>query len=231
MSSLLGFIYSLPRYNCPTTVAGIYLDQTDTFKFAIQTREILAILNPGKYVWGEMNVHLTAVTDNNYEEVSVVTLKSRTMLLSNPHRRKREVSIFGDSLESAIRQIRAKHIGRPRTILYEPLVREANRLARSKAERKFLIVESDLAEHSPLFSVYSPQDSLLLQNNMDSASRKLRNQWPLEDLTGLQVFLVYQPKGYSDNERFVLMSKLFKMTLERAGAKVSIGANLVPQNL
>lgn len=228
IGSLMGFVYTFQRNNNLVTVVGIYIDQTDSFNRAVTARDILAILNPNKYLWGEINVHLTTVTDNNYEEVSVVTLQSKNMLFSNPYSRKEEITVFGDSLTNALFQIRAKPIGRPNTILYEPIVREANRLARTKAERKYLIVESDLSEHSPLFSVYSPKDSLLLETNMDSVSRRLQNEWGLSDLSGLQVFLVYQPKGRLDNERFFLMSALLKKIFEQAGATVTIGANLIP---
>ncbi len=64
----------------------------------------------------------------------------------------------------------------------------------------------------------------------EKVEKKLLNILKPVDLHSVTVYLIFKAGNDIQNDNYNLMSKLFKKILEDAGAKVKIGANLIPDN-
>ena len=122
--------------------------------------------------------------------------------------------------------IYAQKNGYPRSSIYAPLVVEANRIARTKADLKAVIAYTDACENTSVFSIYDPIDRNLLMHHPEKVQELLAQYGKVDDLHGVTIYIIHSPLNDMDNENFSIMSRFYKSLFEDAGAKVCIGANV-----
>jgi hypothetical protein len=103
---------------------------------------------------------------------------------------------------------------------------ELNRLAHSVANRKVLIIWSDLMENSATISYYHQKDLTRLIKDPESLTEQLEKIQALDDLNGIEVYFICQPQDAKSDAVFGLVSNFYKNLLESKNAKVTITANL-----
>lgn len=115
-------------------------------------------------------------------------------------------------------------------LIYPSLVYELNRLARaSLATNKIIILSSNLFEDNEFFSVFREKDKSLLLEHPGDVLKYFDNQFPLEDLRGIRVYIFYQADEYS-SRLFYEMSRLYTYLLSAHGAEVLISTQFVEPN-
>src|SRR5690606_30999643 len=92
-------------------------------------------------------------------------------------------------------------------------------------EHKWVICFSDLLENSTV-NFYDKHHLALLKSNPDSVEHRLMSSIQKEDISGVSILMVYKPKDYADNMRFVVISDFYKKVFEKYGADVQIQATL-----
>lgn len=172
----------------------------------------------------------------DYSDVSDVSLNRRitfslaqggNSITTNQFDRKREVQKFKKSLTDFLDSLAVDTVGRDHSSVYLAIAQELNRLARDKtADRKLLLVYSDLMENTQAISFYSKKTISLLHSSPEKISDLLLAQMPLGDLSGTEVHFVFQPGNIQDDAAFRLVSGFYKKLLEGKGATVFISANL-----
>lgn len=170
------------------------------------------------------------IADVNYSTVQKVSLRPvASMIEYNEFEREAEVVSFKEKITSMIGNVNGTPRGKPNSAVYIPIAREINRIARTHADRKVVIIYSDLFENSTFFRFYEPKSLQLLLEKPEEVQRLLEKQQPLaEDLTGVHVYIVYQAPNQEASQAFQLFSnRVYKPMLEERGAEVIIGANLV----
>lgn len=205
----------------------LFIDKTDVQKEQLKVDDIFSLLDIDKHIWQRNKVALQTLSNFEYNNVQEKELPFAFFLLSNPKKRKKEIVQFKTELDTALQSIYAIDSGRTRSSIYEPVVRTLNELSKSKAHSKILIVQSDLQENTQVFSIYRESDYVVLQKHREQIIGRFTKILPLQDIHGIEVYLIYQPKSDADNDRFILMANLFKEILEQKGAIVHIGSNIV----
>ncbi|MDB5227420.1 MAG: hypothetical protein JWN78_1613 [Bacteroidota bacterium] len=207
----------------------VFVDLTDKQLNEIRGRDLFDYSLVENHIWSRHTVYFESLTNFNYSSIQKVQLDKKFMFLSNPNKRKREIMAFGNKLDSALQSLYTIDTGFDNSCVYEPIVRENNRLSKVKATSRTIIICSDLQENSDLFSVYNRKDIEEIQNNPDKIIARFENKLKPENLTGIHIYINYLPRDYFDNERFIEMSGIIKKIFESHGATVKIGPTLVYQ--
>lgn len=214
----------------PTTEYAVLIDQTDSTFTVPDTADVYSHLGLDTNIWAGVNFTLARIKDVSYvPHASIVLAKGGNRLSSNQYARKRQAAAFKAKLADLFDSVRREAPGKPNSSIYLPVVHELTRLANSNAERKVLVVYSDLLENTPSVSFYDAQTFALLQSDPGKVQERLFAHAQLPDLTGIHVHLIYEPKDAGDDAVFQVVSGFYKKLLEEKGAIVSISANLTNQ--
>lgn len=205
----------------------LFIDKTDIQKEQIKVEDITPILELDNHIWKHNKVWFQTLSNYEYNNVKSVELPCTFFLFSSPKKRKKMINVFTTNIDSTLKEIYRADTGKARSSIYEPLVREVNKLVQTKASKKIMIVESDLQENTTFFSIYRESDYTQLQTHSEQVITRLEKLLPLKNIQGIDIYLIYQPKSDTDNERFILMANLFKDIFEKKGAHVHIGSNIV----
>lgn len=171
--------------------------------------------------------YISDVNYSNVQQASVPPINS--MIEYNEFEREGKLMHFKKQVTSMIEKTNTTKRGKPSSAVYIPIAREINRIARTNANRKVVVIYSDLFENSPFFRFFENQNLKLLLNNPVQVQQLFQKQQPLnEDLTGVHIYIVYQAPNQETSQIFQLFSnRVYKPMLEDRGAEVTIGANLI----
>lgn len=209
------------------TEYSILIDETDS-TFAIPTAdELYSDLGLDTNIWNGVNFTLARIEDVSYTPRSSFSLsKGGSRLASNEYVRKGEVDGFRTRITELLDSVRKDTSGRPNSSIGFQLANELTRLANNAADRKVLVVYSDLMEHRTGLSFYDKQTFALLRSDPEKVEEQLFAGAKLPNLNGIEVRLIYEPKNTHDDAVFHVVSEFYKALLESKGATVVISANL-----
>lgn len=223
---VLGAVVTTTVLACrETTCISVLLDVTDKAS-PIAGDNLMELAHLKDHPWSSCTVRITTLSNYDYNHTQQLLLDKKYIVFGNPQKRYKEMDRYRDSIETLIQRYTSNNSPRDQSVLCEPIVREANRLAASFGKNKYLIIQSDLAENSNIFSVYTKHDLRLAEVEPKTVEVLLLNNLHLQSLAGIQVYLVHQPISESDNKRFTTMAKWYQRLFERAGATVEISSNL-----
>ncbi|MEO5644466.1 MAG: hypothetical protein ABIQ40_02080 [Bacteroidia bacterium] len=209
---------------------AVMIDLTDSIKVVPDENSVVSDLGIDGNIWSSVNFSLGNFTDVSYTPRAHLSLaKAPGRLSASEFTRKREVVAFKATLTTLLDSARSDTSGKPNSSLYLPIVEELTRLSNSTADRKVLVIFSDLMENSPDVSFYSPNTLALLRTNPDKVKAMLFAKAKLPNLKGIEIKLIYQPKNAKDDAVFRTVSQFFSSMFTEAGATVTISANLTNQ--
>ena len=173
---------------------------------------------------------LDFIADVNYSKADVLHLSPVASVLEyNEFDREQDLQTFQKGMDSLIQKANDTPRGKPSSAVYMPLARSINRMAKSKADQRIIIIYSDLFENSSFFHCYEPKHLQMLEQNPQKVQALFQKQLPLEkDLTGVAIYIVYEAPNEVASmifERFA--NAVYTPMLEDKGATVHVGANLI----
>jgi hypothetical protein len=180
-----------------------------------------------KIFWEGYSFRMRGISDVDYTPAFGAEIKPEYWYLGNTAKRKKTVQNFYSGIDSAFEKINATSKGCVRSDIFIPITQELLRLSQSTAERRVLVIYSDLMEYSFLADFYQKSTLAQLQNNPEAIQQQLEKAAPLADLKGIEVKIVSQPRSNGESKQFEIVSGFYKRILEAKGAKVSISANLI----
>lgn len=189
------------------------------------TNDIISFFDLDHYPLNSGTVQLSVLGDVSLETISQVSLDPVAVTEYQPFVREAEIKDFKTEVDSILTEIKHRPLGRPLSSLFIPIRDEIKRLSQSKAQKKYLLLYSDLFENSATFSVYRASKSS--QKFTQEFEEFLDNYIQLPtNLEGLTVFIIHKPDRFADG-RFQIISGAFKERLQSKGAQVHIQANLL----
>ena len=211
-----------------STEYSVLRDLTDSTSVMPDEAALLADLGIDTDIWNGVNFNFFNVSDVSYTPHWRISLaKGGDRLTSSEYTRKREVIAFKKKLTALLDSARSDTEGRNHSSIYLPMAEELTRLAGSNAERKVLIVYSDLMENRQRLSFYDTRTFSLLRADPKKIEQLLFAEAALPDLSGIEIRFVYAPKDAADDANFRLVSDFFRSMFEKQGATVSVSANLI----
>lgn len=209
-------------------VAVLLIDITEPLRAWPQADELAALFDFGSGNRNGASLTVSELNDVSYnKQVAFVLPQGGNAFTTNRFGRTHEVEAFTQAITAYLDSLtRDTIIGRPKSSLYVPLAMHLNQLAQSNADDRYVIVYSDMMEHSTRLSFYDPATLALLARDPDSIAARLERMAPLVDLSGIRLAFIYQPTDSAADDTFRLVSGFFKSYFEAHGAAVTISANL-----
>ncbi len=209
-----------------TTHTVVLMDVTDKFLSRPVASDILQLygFDKNQYNGGIFQLSdLTKVSFNVTQEVKVAKVNQ---WLSNQFQRDKEISTFENSVTDTIAQAELAPTGENNSSIYYPVAVALNELSQSNADKKYLLVFSDMMEHTPELSFYSKNTLKEVKEKPEAIRALLDSQVQLQSLSGITIYLLYEPTNSLQDEEFKIVSKFYSDFFESHGATVIIAPNL-----
>jgi hypothetical protein len=227
----LYFVFAGINQRMPVSLEqSVLRDITDSLLSQPNAREIIGKYHfSGSQKWSGARFSYGNLSDVSYNQPKTVLLEPANHLLSNELVRNNEVRLFMDSVSHIIADAQRDSVGKAYSSIYFPLATELERLNKSNAERKIIDVYSDLMQNDFSVSLYQPDELQLIKTNPGYLKEVLEKQKSLPSLTGIEIYLIYQPEDQEQDRDWRLVSEFYKKLFEEKGAAVHISANLINQ--
>ena len=171
-------------------------------------------------------VRIQGITEFGFNEVKSFMLDSvSSALLSNDYERKHEIKKYYSNIDSELLELSKNKKERVGSVIFKIISEELNILSKSKADKRMLVINTDLMEKS-FIDFYDQEIFNELVNQPKHIQNLLIEKYPLNKLNGIEIYILYKPIDKMDSERFEIVSDFYKMLLESYGANVFIGSNL-----
>lgn len=206
-----------PRYDFDIS---LLLDVTDSMSAYPTANEITAPLDLKTHPWQCVHIRISYLTDREVNDVKVVTLEAENQWTGNLPQRKGKIEQFKKRLAQCLTV--KPNISLPYSIIFKGAANEANRLAASTATKRYLLVYSDLCEHTPDISFYDKHTLARLQQSPQSVANQFETLASLKSLNGVDVWLLYNPANYTENTAYMPIAEFYQHLFSAHGAVVHI---------
>jgi hypothetical protein len=212
--------------NTNVTELTVMRDITDNQLAQPQLADIVSILNLDNSKWNGADVRFLDITDVSYNHTYESSINAENQWMGNDFDREQKVKNFYAQITQILTNLEKESSGKNNSSIYTPIARELNRLSKSSAQQKTMLVYSDLMENTDEFSLYKKCNLNLLKTNPDTVRKYFESLNSLGNLKGIKIYLVYQPVNKEADEQYRLIAGFYKDLLESKGATVEITANI-----
>ncbi len=219
-------VFLLVQWYTPNeiTAVSVIQDITDEQVAKPQFEEIESLFDFKNNQWDGAVFSYSTLTNVSLNQSLKITLKSQKLYTSNEFERSKDLDEFIKSIKGILDK--KSEIGKRNSSVYIPIVHALQLLKETKANKKFLLIYSDLMENDPGMSLY---DAKLLQEMIDepdSVLKRFEQKGILPELNGISIYLIYRPNSIESDARFQIVSTFYKHVFGQKGAQVYIRANL-----
>lgn len=225
---LLAYLFGYWEKPRTTTEVSVIWDVTERHEPHPEAADILPLFGIDNTDRNGSIFRFTYASDVSLNRETVFSIaKAGDDVLTNQFDRKREAEQFTGKVSAFLDSLAKDTVGRGQSSLYIPIAEAVNRLAQdTSAQKKILLVYSDLRENRQGLSFYDRKTLALLKSDPQKIRDMLFALAPLGDLSGVEVHFLYEPANSADDSAYRTISSFYKNILENAGAKVIISANL-----
>jgi len=202
----------------------IVFDQSDPLRVKPDADEISSQFGLNQDIWQGIRVRVTYISDKDVNTEKIITLEKADRYMGNTQLRSAQVAHFKKELRTAIGGTHTES-SLDHSIIYRTAARQLNVLSISSTKHKYLLVYSDLMENSEV-SFYNPVTLELLHTHPEIIKRQLEKSDTLHNLSGIQVWLLYEPASFTENNTYMAVANMYKQMLEAKGATVHIANSL-----
>lgn len=210
-----------------TTSVHILYDVTDEHLSKPDTGQVFDLFNLDENSETGGEFRFMDITDVSLNKAKEIRLNTSSRWLSNEFEREDQLKKFETGIKEIITEA-IKNNNREKTFssVYIPIVLELERLKASHANRRILLVFSDLMENTQELSYYRNGDFIRLKEDPESVKKQLEKSGKADSLSGIEIRFIYQPPDTKSDKRFREVSNLYKQMFEEKGAKVSVSASI-----
>ena len=200
-------------------------DVTDSLVSPVNMEALIHYIDLKTDPWQSVNVSYLEITDMGNNPVRQARIGSKISWFSNELDRKAEIRGFETRVRDLGGKAKADHKGLDHSSIYLPLANQLNTLAQSEAKYKVLVLQSDLMEND-ILSFYDTATWSTLEKEPEKIVEKFKERQPLANLDSITVYLVFRPVDRVADQKYQVVSRLFKLMLQQAGASVEIQSTL-----
>jgi hypothetical protein len=210
--------------SAPSVAITVLYDPTDTRQIQPSAEFALGLYELDKNKKSEAYFRITSTTDmvvNPSKEVYLPpsTITEKTNTNDDPYYREKNVLAFYKEVRQTFKN--NTHTGQDQKVYhhsecFRTICREIKELRKKKCTNSILVIYGDLQECSDVANVYG-------RNEVDTAriKRALNKTKLLPDtLTGLIVYVLFQPRDRIEDKKFMSMYLLYQELLEIRGANI-----------
>lgn len=209
-----------------STDVTVLRDLTDSDQSIPEKSEITSMFNLNDSMWSGATLRFIDLTDVSHNHTFTAQIKPENQWMGNEFDRKKQVEKFYSSIDTIFQTAMSEQPGKNYSSIYLPLATELNLLSKSPATTKVLLAYSDLMENTQRFSLYDPTNMELLSSKPDSVLHILEREATIGNLSGIKVYLIFDPKNNTADEEYLKVAGFYKRLLESKGAIVRVSANI-----
>jgi len=210
-----------PVTDTSITVIG---DQSDPLKIKPEANEICSLLDLKHNIWQSISISITYISDKDVNTQKGVFLEKANRFTGNTQLRRAQVEHFKKELHTALSN--SNNSGSlDHSIIYRTVANQLNSLSASTASNRYLLLYSDLMENDEI-SFYNPATLALLRTHPEAIRLQLEKDVALHDLSGIHIWLLYEPASFEANNTYMAVAKMYRQMLESKGATVHIANSL-----
>ena len=207
------------------------VDFTDPLIAKPNPDEAISLFNLNNNKWSGGNFRLLYITNVSYNPMFEARIEAENEWLSNKFQRAEKVKKFNSEINKIVSGLSKEVVGKDNSSVYFPIAKELNRLSQSSATTKVMLIYSDLMQNTVEMSFYDKQKFNLLKTNPDLIKKYFDSQTELKNLSGIKIYLIYQPANTTADENYRIVSSFYKNLFESKGAEVEITANVNSREL
>jgi len=174
--------------------------------------------------WSKHQFKIRYIGDVLYTESLVKNLASAKPTTSNIYLRNTLIKNYIKDIQQDIQEAQNLPFDKNHSLVFETITHELQLLQKSLAERKTLIVTSDLMENSTWLSLYEAGNYHSLIHETEQIFELYKERFTPMDLSGIEVYFTYQANNYQEGKTYEKLGYIYKKLLEENGAKVHIGS-------
>lgn len=229
LSIIVAGVYFFPKeaFETHDSIITVMNDVTEKDTPALDGTQIFGQLNLTEEIYNGATFRFINLNDVSLNSVVQLKLNSAPRMLSNEISRGKIVDQFEDSLYKLFGNNIEIAKGKDYSSIYIPIAKELGILSNSKADRKILIVYSDLIENSEVLSLYTNGKNGNLIDEPSEVIEIFSKVAPLPRLDGVQIYLIYQPKNKESDKLYEKISIIYSTLLLKKGAKVYVQAEFL----
>lgn len=184
----------------------------------------------GGYSGGEIKLSLINEVSDSKSKIVRIAAAETGLMGENPLNRKDQVNKFYSELENAfIKILDEANWGTDASKIYQKITRELIKMKNKDADKKYMIIYSDMLENSQLFSFYGSNWRNLINKmieNPETTIDKLSNDGPaLPDISEFTIYIINTRTAEND-EKINLSEQLWMALFEYQGATVIFNSSL-----
>jgi len=202
------------------TALTIMVDETDTLPVYPSVTTLLTPFKLKEQPWQSLEITALGIEDKDITTAETITLPKENPITGNPIIRQARLARFAALLQGRLAAIDSVR-SRPRSIVFRAVAQQAALLANRTAAHRYLLVYSDLMEHSNV-NFYDPNTRSLLQTNPAIIEKQMEAEQQLPDLPGVQMWFVYKPKTYRENNLYMRIARFYERVYTAHHATVHI---------
>ena len=217
----------LTAHKAPQTqTISVLVDVTEEFEVTPQADYFKRSFGFQNDLWVGSILRLRTLSEIVYGHVFEHELLSAVQWFSNEGQRTGEINHFFKSIESSIDTINSMQTERIQSSIYKTIVDELMMVTASSATKKMVYVFSDLREHSEVLNTYQSSVLRQLYSKPNEIKEQLQQTATLPNLTGISIYIIYQPTSFETAKPFEAMAGIYKSLFTDQGASVHISHNL-----
>lgn len=184
----------------------------------------------GGFSGGEIKLSLINEVSDSKSKIVKIGIGETGMMGENPLNRKDEVDRFYAELEKAMSDVLGKaDWGTDASKIYQKVTRECIKLNRIEADRKYLLLFSDMLENGKQFSFYGANWKSQIEKMMaepEQTIEKLSDKGPaLPDLSEFEIYII-ATRNSGNDEKINLSEQFWTTLFEFQGASVTFASGL-----
>ncbi len=211
-------------HDAPTTNAIILIDVTDAVVAKIEVDKIFAELQIAKHPYEGINITIAPISDMRVNQERHINMPATNYYNGNENVRKEDAEKLQQEVAQKTNDITANPY-RSQSKILTNVIHYANLLSQSEAEKKVMFIYSDLIENSSQANLYRGYDKSLLLNDPEAYIKNL-GDLKINDLTGITIIIIHQPKDTNEDEIYQALSEVYQKIFSEKGAAVEFKANL-----
>lgn len=212
-----------PTFN---TYVSILIDRTDPITARPTAQSIVSGVGLNTNPAMGLQIRIGYISDKDINSTVVLTLDSESFFTGNATIRAAQVRRFVITVQRTLDSMNTAGTC-AHSIIYRTVATQANYLSHLHAGRKYLIVLSDLLEHSTL-SFYDPATLRMLKTHPYTIAQQFEHDEQLANLTGVDMWFLYDPSSYANNASFMSVATFFKSVFEKHGAVIHLDKQFMP---
>ena len=205
----------------PIIHVSVLADKTDTLISHPELETIKHFFNEKENPYSKFSFKYLTIGNTDYFKGYCLEVEASSMF-ENTLQRKSTIQKFYKAIDTLLVTESKKQFDFQHSSILTPLIEELNRLSKDTTGKRIVLLYSDLSEASLIYNVYANQNKNSFYE-IETVSKKIKGHFEIQDLTDIDLYVLYYPKTTAENKLFRNLCKIYEEIFKEFGLSIHIG--------